>query len=79
MIVVMVVVLRQSVLPEVLVSQVPRPQSRMVHPPEESRAAALAAVARPLVPTDQLADIQCSSKLCGEYEPSKIWKWERIR
>jgi hypothetical protein len=46
----------------------------MVHPPEESRGVALAAVARPLVPTDQLADVQCSSGLCGEYEPSKISK-----
>jgi hypothetical protein len=47
-----------SMLLKVLVSQVPRPQSRMVHPPEESRATALAAAARPLVPTDQLADVQ---------------------
>jgi hypothetical protein len=67
------------VLPEVLVSHMPRPQSRMVHPPEESHVAALAVAARPLVPTDQLADVQCSSRLCGEYEPSKISKLERIR
>jgi hypothetical protein len=66
----MVVVALLPVLPKVLVSQVPRPQSRMVQSPEESRAV----VARPLVPTDQLADVQCSFGLCGEYEPSKIWK-----
>jgi hypothetical protein len=39
----------------------------MVHHPEESRAVALAAAARPLVPTDQLADVQCSFGLFGEY------------
>jgi hypothetical protein len=48
------------VLPEVLVSQVPRPQSRMVPPPEESRAAAPAEVARPLALVVQWADVQCS-------------------
>jgi hypothetical protein len=38
------------VLPEVLVSQVLRPQSRMVPPPEESRAAAPTEAAQPLAP-----------------------------
>jgi hypothetical protein len=46
--------------------------------PEErakgSRAAALAGVAHSLVLANQWADVQCSSGLCGEYEPSKIWK-----
>jgi hypothetical protein len=54
------------VLPEVLVSQVPRPQSRMVPPPEESRAVAPAEATRPLVLVVQWADVQCSSGLCGE-------------
>jgi hypothetical protein len=46
--------------------------------PEErakgSRATALAGVAHSLVLPNQWADVQCSSGLCGEYEPSKIWK-----
>jgi hypothetical protein len=62
------------VLPEVLVSQVPRPQSRMVPPPEESHVAAPTEVAHSLVLVVQWADVQCSSGLCGKYEPSKIWK-----
>jgi hypothetical protein len=62
------------VLLEVLVSQVPRPQSRMAPPPEESHAAAPAEAAHPLVLLVLWADIQCSSGLCDEYEPSKIWK-----
>jgi hypothetical protein len=45
----MAVVALLPVLPEVLVSPVPRPQSRMVPPPEESRAVAPAEVAHPLV------------------------------
>jgi hypothetical protein len=62
------------VLPKVLVSQVPQPQSRMVPPPEESHAVAPAEAARPLALVVQWAGVQCSSVLCGEYEPSKIWK-----
>jgi hypothetical protein len=62
------------VLPEVLVSQVPQPQSQMIPPPEESHAAAPAEAARPLALVVQWADVQCSSELCGKYKPSKIWK-----
>jgi hypothetical protein len=46
----------------------------MVHPPEESRATALAEVAHSLAVADQWADVQWSSGPCCEYEPSKIWK-----
>jgi hypothetical protein len=35
--------------------------------------------AHPLALAVQWADIQCFSWLCGEYGPSKIWKYERIR
>jgi hypothetical protein len=62
------------VLPKVLVSRVPQPQSRMVPPFEESCAAAPAEAAHPLAPIDQLAYVQCSCGLCGEDEPSKNWK-----
>jgi hypothetical protein len=62
-------------LPEVLVSQVPRPQSQMVPPLEESRAT----VAHSSVLAVQWADVQCSSWLGSKYEPSKILKYERIR
>jgi hypothetical protein len=62
------------VLLEVLVSQVPRPQSRMVPPPEESHATAPTEATHSLALVVQWADVQCSSGLCGEYEPSKIWK-----
>jgi hypothetical protein len=53
------------VLPEVRVSQVPRPQSRMVPPLEESRAAAPVEVAHSSALAVQWADIQCSFWLCG--------------
>ncbi len=49
------------VLPEVLVSQVPRPQSRMVPPPAVNRAAILAEAAHLLALAVQWADVQCSS------------------
>jgi hypothetical protein len=45
------------VLPEVLVSQVPRPQSQMVPPPEDSRAAAPAEAAHSLALVVQWADV----------------------
>jgi hypothetical protein len=51
----------------------------MVPPPEESHVAAPTEAARPVVLVVQWADVQCSSGLCGEYEPSNIWKLERIR
>jgi hypothetical protein len=34
----------------------------------------LAEAAHSLVLAVQWTDVQCSSRLCGEYEPSKIWK-----
>jgi hypothetical protein len=46
----------------------------MVHPPEESRAAAPTEAAHSFALAVQWADVQCSFGLCGEYEPSKIWK-----
>ncbi len=61
-------------LPEVLVSHMPRPQSRMVPPPEVSRVVVTAEAAHPLALAIQWADFQCISWLCGEYGPSKIWK-----
>jgi hypothetical protein len=52
-------------------------------PPEErtegSWVAALAEVVHPWAPIVQWADVQCSSGLYDEDEPSKIWKQERIR
>jgi hypothetical protein len=36
-------------------------------------------VVHPWVPTVQWADVQCSSGLYDEDEPSKFWKHERIR
>jgi hypothetical protein len=45
------------VLPKVLVSQVPRPQSQMVPPPEESRATAPAEAAHSSVLAVQWADV----------------------
>jgi hypothetical protein len=35
---------------------------------------ALVGVAHSLALADQWADVQCTFGLCGEYEPSKIWK-----
>jgi hypothetical protein len=52
-------------------------------PPEEhtegSWAVALAEVVHPWMPIVQWADVQCSSGLYNEDEPSKIWKQEMIR
>jgi hypothetical protein len=47
-----------SVVPEVLVSLVPRPKSQMVPPPEESHAVAPAEAAHPLALVVQWADVQ---------------------
>jgi hypothetical protein len=44
-----------------------------------SSAAVPAETAHSSVLVVQWADVQCSYWLCGEYEPSKIWKYERIR
>jgi hypothetical protein len=46
----------------------------MIHPPEESHAAAPAEVAHYFALAVQWADIKCSSGLCSEYETSKILK-----
>jgi hypothetical protein len=59
-------------LPELLVSQVPRPQSRMVPPPEESRAATPTEAARPLALVVQWANIQCSSSCAASTSHLKL-------
>jgi hypothetical protein len=41
---------------------------------EGNRAAALVGVAHSSVLAVVWADVHCSSKLCNEYESSKIWK-----
>jgi hypothetical protein len=51
----------------------------MVTPPEESHVVAPAEAAHPLVLVVYWADAQCFSGLCGEYEPTKFLKYERIR
>jgi hypothetical protein len=64
-------------LPEILVPRVSQAQPHRAPPKEriaEGRAVAPCEVAYSGVPTNQLACVQCSCKMCDKDESSKIWK-----
>jgi hypothetical protein len=76
------VVALMSLLPGVLVPHVTQYPPQRAPPPGEHTTKDCTVVppevACSLVSTVQPAYIQCSCELCGEDEPSKIWKYERV-